>query len=290
MLKLKREKLNLDHQNLLEEKFKQLRLNISEYSFANLYLFREIHEYEIIFYNELFIRGKMRNGTTYLMPTSHPGNWSKKLIDELASLHERLYPIPEEWLIYFEKYLEEYYFCEAESDYLFMVNKLAHYPGRHLSKKRNLVKQLLHSHKVESRPLLASRSKDALRALEKWQKEEKQEKENTDYYSAVQAIDLLQTLHLQGCVYDVDGEPAGMLLGEWLNASCYVLHFSKAQKEVHGLYQYMYQDLALSLEGKVDYINLEQDLGVSQIRQAKHSYQPDCLLRKYQVLLREILV
>jgi hypothetical protein len=281
-----REKLLLTHQALLEEKFKLLKVNISEYSFANLYLFKELHEYEILFGQEIFIQGKMRDGSTYLMPTSHPKTWSYGIIEELIFQNKYLFPIPEEWLVYFEKYLKEYCFSESDSDYLFTVHKLAHYPGRHLSNKRNLVKQLLNSHRVESKPLLKSDCMEALTILEDWHKQDEQEKQKTDYYAAVRAFQLLDTLHLQGFRYDVDGEPAGLMIGEWLNTTCYVLHFAKARKGIHGLYQYMYKDLGLRLEGKAEYINLEQDLGLPQLRQAKHSYQPDRLVHKYQVFLQ----
>ncbi len=285
---MKSEKLSLDHQTLLEEKFKQFEVNLSEYSFANLYLFRDVHEYVLIFNRELFIKGKMRDGRGYLMPTSHPKNWSTELMMELSSQGVCLFPIPEEWLIYFENHLEEYCFCEADSDYLFSIDKLAYYPGRHLSKKRNLVKQLLQNYVVESEPLLISSRHEALKILDLWQNHSLKRKENTDYFSSAQAIELFNALHLEGFIFNVNSEPGGLIIGEWLNSSCYVVHFAKALNEIHGLYPYMYQHLALSVGGKAKYINLEQDLGLLSIRQAKHSYQPDHLLQKYRINLKAI--
>jgi uncharacterized protein len=45
---MKREPLHLIHQSLLQERFKSLALKLTEYSFANLYLFRRLHHYEVI--------------------------------------------------------------------------------------------------------------------------------------------------------------------------------------------------------------------------------------------------
>lgn len=279
------EKLGLEHQLILEEKFNLLRIDISEYSFANLYLFRKVHDYEILFERELFVKGKSREGFVYLMPTSSPDRWPSGMVQLLAEQSACLYPIPSEWLPYFEKYISEVSFSEAESDYLFLSQKIAHYPGRHLSKKRNQVKQFLEHHRVESRPFSANRSQQALKILESWQRESGQARQETDYDELVQAIKSFNQLHLHGKQYFVDGEPSGLVIGERLHGDCYIVHFVKASKQILGLYQYMYQDLALTLEDQYKYINLEQDLGIPTIRQAKHSYQPDCLVQKYRVNL-----
>lgn len=281
------EELSLDHQSLLEQKFKDLEINISEYSFANLFLFRKIHDYSIVpFAEEIFVKGKTREGLVYWMPTTDPKRWSHQFMKELAGLQVCLYPLPEEWLIYFEAWLDEYSFSEAESDYLFSCSKFASYAGRRLSKKRNLVTQLLARHTVLFRSLSRMDSEDVRKILEHWQRAEKEGKDQTDYYSMMEAFELREILGLQGREYFVDDLPAGLIIGEWLNSRCFVVHFAKARKDFHGLYQWMYQDLAKSIADQAEYINLEQDLGIPQLRQSKHSYQPDRLIHKYLVKLR----
>ncbi|MFI5344605.1 MAG: DUF2156 domain-containing protein [Chlamydiales bacterium] len=280
------EKLGLEHQLILEEKFKLLTIDISEYTFANLYLFRTIHDYEILFERgELFVKGKSREGFVYLMPTSSPDRWPPGMVQLLTEQSACLYPIPREWLSYFEKDISQVSFSEAENDYLFLSKKIAHYSGRHLSKKRNQVKQFLEHHRVESRPLFGGECQHVLQILESWQQESDQTRQETDYDALVQAIASFDRLHLHGKQYFVDGKPSGFMIGEQLNSDCYVLHFVKAAKQILGLYQYMYQDLALTLEDQYKYINLEQDLGMPTIRQAKHSYQPDRFEHKYRIYL-----
>lgn len=280
------EPLSLKHQAILEDKFKKLHIDISEYTFANLYLFRDIHEYAVHLGPEIFIRGKMRDGSSYIMPSSSPENWMPGSIEEFVKQKACLFPIPQEWLKYFEKHMAQTSFSEADSDYLFLVEKIAHYPGRQLSKKRNLVKQFMEHHKVIYKPFTSQDCHAALHILDLWQKESGQAIEDTDYRAFLEAIKNFEKLHLHGCQFDVDGEPGGLMIGEWLNPGCYVLHFNKARKDILGLYQFMYQHLALALEGKCRYINLEQDLGMPSIRQAKHSYQPDRLVHKYRVYLQ----
>jgi len=283
----KKEKLEFHHQLLLEAKFKNLNLNLSEYAFANLYLFRMKHAYELLFEDELFIKGRTREGQPFLMPTSHPKEWSKETFKFICEQPDPLYPIPFEWLGYFEKYSKSFSFYEADSDYLFLTDKIALYPGRNLSKKRSLVKQLFEQHQVKSCLFQSEYKREALEIIEMWQDETSFDKDETDYNSVVEAIHFYDELHLHGRLYLVDGTPKGILIGESLNNSCFAFHFVKASRSVHGLNQFMFQDFTQSLEKKYQLLNFEQDLGLPNLRQTKHSYQPDQLLQKYHVYLAE---
>lgn len=52
------EKLDLKHKDILFYRLKKVGTMISEYSFANLYLFRRAHNYEVIEDNtDIFIKG-----------------------------------------------------------------------------------------------------------------------------------------------------------------------------------------------------------------------------------------
>jgi uncharacterized protein len=280
------EPLNLSHQSLLENKFHQLNLELSEYSFANLYLFRDLHRYQVMKRDEeIFIKGITRDGMAFIMPTSDPSKLPSTLLQSVLSEAEFLFPIPERWLFSLEKRLSQASFKEEESDYLFSITKLAYFPGRHLSKKRNLVKQLLNTHQVKSENF-SDQLDDAQGILEDWQKEHGENLLETDYQACKEAIHDFSKLHLHGRMVYVDLHSAGFTIGEWISDRCYVVHFSKAKRAIKGLYQYLYQDLAQSIEGTCLWINLEQDLGISALRDSKHSYLPDKLLRKWRVQLQ----
>ena len=63
------EPLSFGHKSLLSELLRASSSPLSEYSFANLYLFREKHAYSVLLGEELFIRGKAYSGRDYVMPT-----------------------------------------------------------------------------------------------------------------------------------------------------------------------------------------------------------------------------
>lgn len=280
------EPLGLSHQELLEQKFRELNLPLSEYTFPNLYLFREVHRYQVLkLSHAIFIKGVARDGTPFIMPTSPPLLEMIELLRSPLLQNELVYPIPETWLPYFEKFLLQASFKEEESDYLFTASKLATYPGRHLSKKRNLVKQLVSHHEVKGKTL-DNQLNDAQTILEKWAERKGDTPDETDFNECLEAIQKFHLLHLSGRIVYVDGKPAGFTIGERLSKDCYTIHFCKGLSGIKGLYQYLYQDAAQSLKDSYRWINLEQDLGIPALRDAKHSYSPDQSLLKWRLKLR----
>lgn len=272
--------IELSHQTLLSDKFKALKLDIAEYSFPNIYLFRDIHHYQLFFKHELFVKGVTRDGETYLMPTfplyQAPDVYLKEWLLEV----DFFFPIPTAWKEKLDPNLYTFEALEKDSDYLFTLNKMRTYEGRDLDAKRNLVRQFLDSYTVEEYPLTAENAPDALKVLERWH--EDHSPEDDDYKACLEALTHLNAFQLSGRLFYVDGQPVAFIIGEHLHRS-YVFHFAKAIKSFKGVYQYIYQAFAKTLDDSYEWINLEQDLGSPELRQSKHSYHPDLLLEKWRV-------
>lgn len=278
--------IEISDQNLLSSKFEKLNLNFSEYTFPNVYLFRNIHEYNLLeIEKHLFIQGKSYDHHTFLMPTEKLYEIDQKLLVHLAQKVDFFFPLPEEWLKHFDPTVFQWNYSEADSDYLYLLDKMRTYEGRHLSKKRNLVKQLLQEHQVVTNPLTHANKKEALQVLEIWKKEI-ETNEDTDYEPCREAIEKLDLLKLEGLLFYVEDHPCGFAIGEKLNHETFVFHFAKACRHLKGLYQYIYQTFASTLDAEYLYLNLEQDLGNAQIKQAKHSYQPEKMVNKYRLWRR----
>lgn len=281
--------LSLAHQELLEKKIQSLNLNLSEYTFANLYLFRDIHRYELLdSKRDIYIKGKTRDGFTYLMPTSPIKDIN---FIELAEIMKKesdfLFPVPEAWVPHFDPAVFNCHFLDSDSDYLYTVSKMSTYAGRHLSGRRNLVNQFndLFPRHCDF-PLEPARVQDALLILDEWHKHAKEEP-FTDYSSCMEALNLFEKLKLSGHVSYVDNKPVAFLMGEALNEKVYVIHFAKGLIEYKGIYQHLYQSFAKTIGNKFHCINLEQDLGSAELKHAKRSYQPDKYALKYRITLKE---
>jgi hypothetical protein len=283
---MRAEKLSFSHKDALFTRLKSVKVPISEYSFANLYLFRQAHDYEVLFDDEVFIRGKTYDGFTYVMPTRDIRSIDRGHLKERMREVSFLFPVSEEWLGTFDPAEFEHSYKDGDDDYVYTVEKMATYKGRHLHKKRNLLAQFTSLYQHEARPLTADRMDDARNVLDEWQADSGVPPEKTDYYPCLESLKLYDELILCGGIYYAQNEPAGFMLGEELNEEMFVIHFAKAKKKFKGIYQYMYNNFANLLPAKYKYLNFEQDLDELPLRIAKSSYIPDLMLKKYRVHLR----
>jgi len=278
------EPLNLSHKNLLSGKLAQIGTFASEYSFANLYLFRRRHSYEVIQSDKIFIRGKSYDGKKYLMPVFVPSKEDaqlfKRALKEFGA--DFIFPVPEEWLIFFGPDFACDY-LDGDSDYIFSHQKIATFAGHKLHNKRNLLKIFERDYLHEGRPLTKELIPQAMAILDAWQSESSQAKEETDYEACLEALELYDELSICGGIFYADGMPAGFVIGEEIRSDQFVLHFVKGLKSFRGLYQFMFSNFVLHLPEKYVYINFEQDLGVENLRKAKRSYLPDIILKKCRV-------
>ena len=283
---MRTEKLSLAHRDLLYGRFKDVGLKISEYSFANLYLFRSAHDYEVLFDAETFISGKTYDGLRHLMPTSDLHAMDPGYLRDMVGRFDILFPIPEEWLSIFDPGSYTFGFTEGDMDYVFTAEKISTYKGKKLHKKRNLLSQFFNLYSHEAFPLTRERKDDALRVLDGWQDEMQVPAGETDYAACREALLLQEELLLCGGIYYADGQPAGFILGEEISPDMFALHFAKALRKYKGVYQFMYNSCAQVLNTHYTYLNFEQDLDKLPLRQAKSSYVPDIMIKKYRISAR----
>jgi uncharacterized protein len=279
-----RERLELSHHEVIRKILADLKVSFSEYSFTNLYLFREIHKYYISDIDGYtIVEGVTRDGYEYSMPLFTAGDTDLSLLEKLLNEGRMIFPVDESLAMRLKDmgYSAEY--KEADSDYIFTVNKLATYPGRHLHKKRNLMKQFMEQYSWYTNPITADNVKEAVTVLEQWQIDTGLPPEQTDYLSCKEALVHFNDLDLSGTLFYAEGTIAGFLLGDKISKDTYALHFAKGLTKYKGIYQFMYNVFAKELEGDCSFINFEQDLGIPALKQAKETYQPDIMAHKYRI-------
>lgn len=280
--------ISLEHKAALAKRWKPLCANASlrfaEYSFANAYLFRRQHRYVFVDADPPFVRGEFGSGQYYYIPTVPP----EECVELLAGLDvgsvKSLFPIPEEWLPRL-KASSSASFDREDSDYLYRSEKLRTLSGGALSSRRNLLYQFESHYSVESKPLALETVPDALKVLEEWQRHSQSPEDETDYFTCRDAFEHFQALGLSGRVAYADAEPVGFIVGELLTPSVALFHLSKTIHRYKGVTPFLYRDFANHLPEGVEWINLEQDLGIPSLRKAKEAYEPDLLLPKYRVAL-----
>ena len=281
---------------------------VSEYTFANLFLFRRRYRYRISrIQNKTFIlsgiqpppspgeplysaepekQGSPPSKTFFCTPCAVPG---RGILTELFKTHDYWKGIPDSLLTPSRDRLEEWGIVFSEdrdnSDYLYLRTDLAELPGKKYHKKRNLVNQFYNNYAVwEAKPLTAELVPVALEILEKWRD---QKGFDGDFVAATEALQQFEGLFLRGMVYWVEGKPAAWCLGERLaRGRMFAIHFEKALEDFKGIYQFINQHYASTLPNYYIHINREQDLGDEGLRQAKMTYRPCGYVRKFTAHLK----
>jgi hypothetical protein len=274
--------LDLDLRDEMQPGLSQLPDGVSEYTFANLFLFRGRYRYRVSRApDETFVISGEAGGKKFFMtPCGAPGRGT---LEALFRSHDYWKGIPDSVLAPNRERLEEWGVAIAEDrdnfDYLYLRQDLAELAGKKYHKKRNLVNQFVNYYAHEERPLSPELVPQALRVLDRWREDKGFD---GDYAAARESLERFAALDLRGAMYYINGEPAGWCLGEGIaGGRMFAVHFEKALDEYKGIFQYINQSFAASLPESFLHINREQDLGDEGLRQAKLTYRPSGFVRKY---------
>ena len=272
--------LTLALRPLLHPLFQQLPDGISEFTFANLYLFRQDHNYSLtrLADETLVFLGRDQTTPFFMLPFGLP---EPALLDTLFRQHGMMKCASKKQAGILEKRGYQVVEDRDNFDYLYRRQDLAELGGRDYHKKRNLIKAFVNSHDYAARPLREEYRDDALLIVEEWQVEAGQV---GDGDAAREALEHMEELQLCGGIYYVGSRPVAFVLGEELAGSAsYAIHFEKAVSGYKGLYQFINKSFASVLPDNYETINREQDLGNPGLRKAKLSYKPSGFVEKFKV-------
>jgi hypothetical protein len=262
---------------------------VSEFTFGGLYLFRARYGYQIACDGEndeigktYIVSGSLEGRKFFSTPCHLP---HKDVLDELFATHDYWKNIPQSVLEANRDKIAEMGISVEEDrdnfDYLYSQNELASLSGKKFHKKKNHVNSFLLSYpNHEEKTIGADTVGDAIKVLDAWRAGRPDE---GDYKAAKEALELRDTLGMDGMVVYIEGRPAAYCLGEQHpNGRIYLEHFEKGLDEYRGIYQYVNMAFAASLAGRAELINREQDLGEEGLRQAKMTYRPVDFVKKFK--------
>jgi len=278
--------LQLSDRSLFQEQFQKLQPLVSELSFANLFLFRHIHCYLLTTVNDsLVISGCSYDGQPYFLPplSGHRGEAARRLLDEGKTLYGAD-----------ERFVAEHlagsryghYTDRDNDDYLYLRSDLAELPGKSFHKKKNRINYFTNRHRYTIEPFCKDHLPSALELLDEWSRVHTDGQSRSlpaETAAAREGLELADELGLFGVVVLTDKGASAFALGEKLNNSTYVCHFEKADPFLEGAAQLVNREFCLALSAEYIYLNREQDLGQSGLREAKNSYHPVQMIRKFTV-------
>ena len=253
-----------------------------EYAFANLYCWRKLCDYSWCLYKNRLV---IYNGVDRLIYMPLGEKMTPEQLFELsndfmkAGFSGNVALAPE---TYIQRYpeLERDYTIVSNRDlaeYIYNTRDLFELKGPRLHKKRNLISQFKRNFpEFEIEALSPSNLRDCQSFAESQRKKLTRidrgiNDENSAFQNALRRFD---ELDLEGIMLKARGKVAAFSIFSRLNASLYVTHFEKSDHDNKGAAQVINQATAARLAGKCEFINREQDLGLSGLRQAKMSYGP----------------
>lgn len=251
---------------------------LSEYTFANLFAWRNSYRLAVSRFEDAFILQAMIKGQTrYMLPlgTAVPQSIIERLI---AATHQEFIRIPAPAALFFKDHASIQVVPDRDNaDYVYTAQSLIELKGSRYDGKRNLIKNFKKKYQFAYLPL-DSRTRDAWYDFEKrWcitkdcdsvenlQHEREAFHEMLKYYDA---------FNLSGGALSIDGEIRAVALGGMLNKDMLVMHILKADPQITGLYQTMLNEYLRRHGSAVSTVNLEQDLGIDGLRKSKLSYHP----------------
>lgn len=200
-----------------------------------------------------------------------------------------VYGIEEEYLPMFEAMSiphEPAVYNNDFSDYLYDAEALRTLAGRKYAKKRNHLSHFLKEYPdfvYES--INSSHFEGCLELVRRWAGEKEtdiSDEENSDYPMIENMLSHWELLNARGGVILLDGKVSAFALGSFEKDTAFI-HFEKADASVDGLYVAVNQLVLRNEFPEAVYVNREEDLGIPGLRQAKQSYYPEKMVKKYKM-------
>lgn len=266
--------------------FDRLQPRVSELTFAGLYLFRSAHDYNLsLIGDSLVVLGKGYDGSRYCLPPL--GGDVTRACNIVLEAGLELYGATEE---YVSRYLENSAYEAIEDrdsfDYLYLREELAALPGNRFHKKKNRINYFSVRHTHEVHLFSAQHLCGCLQLLDEWGRVAEIEGNRSfglEMDATTEALAQADAMGLEGVVVTVGGVVRAFAVGERLNRETVVCHFEKADHFMEGLSQLVNREFARLLFSDCRYVNREQDLGEPGLRNAKLSYHPVELVKKFKV-------
>lgn len=286
--------LTLNHQVDIEKVYSRYPPSLSGYIFPNLigwsyeytYLWQKIRD-DLIIISALIDEESQRH---LIQPI---GNFTKEdqrvLLDSIRQLDYpcKILEVSSHFINQYPEFCSHFTIINNRNnaDYLYKTTDLALLVGRQYEKKRNLIAQAEEKYQWRVKPLTDNCKPYCCKILLELSASAHPIK-TREIEIELQALELMMShfsqLDLKGNLLFIDDLPAAFSIYSKMDSNTAVVLFEKAKREFKGLYQLINRETAKTImqEG-FEYINREQDLGLSGLRQAKSSYHPTKLLASH---------
>ncbi|WP_265444208.1 DUF2156 domain-containing protein [Acetivibrio straminisolvens] len=290
--------LELKDRELFCEYLKDYNFSTYEYSFLTLYIWRKMYNTEFAIVDDAIVIKKhtSTNGTYFMQPI---GAHKTKIAGITSKLNAIKKDNPDFKYLYGDvetAFLNELhenfgdlvisYEDKNNFDYIFNTRDLIALSGSKYHRKKNQYNQFVKKYDYRIEEIKNSEViKDCIDLSLKWYdyKAINSEQLKNEQKAIIDILGNIELFNIKGIAVYADNEIAGFALGERLNGKMATIHFEKGNYSFSGIYPFLNKSLVETCFSDVEFINLQEDLGIEGLRRAKLAYQPIKLEKKYLV-------
>lgn len=290
--------IHLEDKKLFQEFFAYSPPQISEYTFTNLFIWRNYYHLQWCLWDEcLCILAQPERGQPFFFPPLCKKNFKERVNDLLLyfkrqGINASVQRIPEDMV---NQYIKDHNNFEIildrdNCDYVYLTEDLIKLEGNKFHSKRSHINKFKKNHSYHYKSLTSALISECLNMETEWCNLKHCEMFPSlagEERAIYESLKNMETLGVKGGVILINEKVEAFALGEQLNPQMAVIHIEKANPAFDGLYQLINQDFCKHEWENVYYINREQDLGEEGLMKAKLSYHPHHMVNKYTVTLKE---
>lgn len=275
-----------------------------DFSIGGIYMWIDYFGYEYcICRDTLFIKGGEENNlqnTAFAIPVGKLGlQESLPLLKGYCKRHNLpliLSAVPQPAA----QEIERLYNCPITElpdwgDYLYNATDLATLVGHRFNKKRNRVNKFKNTYPdFEFEAIGPKNLPEIIGFFDAYMRDYQKDSLLFTYEESkvAQVLREYDRLKFDGGVLRAGGEIAAFTIGEVIGDTL-IVHIEKARKEVVGAYEAInmfFADYMTRQFPEIKFINREDDAGDPGLREAKLSYNPETILKKYNIVLLSSLL
>ena len=294
--------IEITDKSLFDEYFHKYPPEISEFTFTNLFMWRNYYNFlflefreHLILYSYDYLKNRKKpiktdsKDYTYFFPPigPDPDELIIELFENVSNIE--IHRVPE---VICEKLTESEKFnilnldCLEDRnnwDYIYNKEEIINLAGNKYRQNRRWLQKFLNNYDYDFQLLTGDLVEKCKELQLEWcimracTEDESLEAEQNAIYEALNNFD---TLGFSGGLLCVDDKCVAYTFGEMLNDKTLVIHIEKAHMEYEGSYQAINNFFLKNCCADAVYANREQDLGIEGLRRAKESYKPIKMVKK----------
>lgn len=281
--------LELSHKPLFDQAFVNQPPQISEFTFTNLYAWRQAYKTSVSLLNGLIVvRSDKEDIPAFFVPLGKE-DIKKAIMRILIETKGVFIRVPEAAAELLKGEISIKIEPDRDnSDYLYKIADLSSFSGKKFDGKRNLIKKFQSRHQYEYISLDESNAGECLKFEEAWcslKNCDRVEGLDNERRAINEMIANFSAFGLFGAAIKVENKICAVAIAQKLNPQALVMHILKADPNMPGLYQVILNEFLRAQAGSFEFVNLEQDLGIEGLRKSKLSYHPFKMVDKFKLSL-----